>query len=292
MANAPTASAQPPDIVTLGREVEQHPLWYHTIELAPEVVTPGWFDLRPVVDSLPWPDVQGKRCLDVGTFDGFLAFELERRGAAEVVATDIGDPSGWDLPLHRRSHGRATIAQLAGDRTGRGFDIARRALGSSVERVEVSIYDLSPDRLGKFDVVVCGSLLLHLRDPVGALERVHRMCDGYFLSMETIRVGLGIAHRRRPLAELRGGVNGQWWIPTKAGHHMLLMAAAFEVERSAGPYSIPFGVGHPGRRRNLAKRALTRILTGHAGVPHSAALARPLNREGPPAGESPPGELS
>ena len=33
-------------------------LWYHTLEL-PEGVTPGWFDLRPVVDKLPWPEVGG-----------------------------------------------------------------------------------------------------------------------------------------------------------------------------------------------------------------------------------------
>ena len=71
--------------------VDAVPLWYHTLELAPGVVTPGWFDLRPIVSLLPWPDVRGKRCLDVGTYDGFLAFELERRGAAEVVATDISD---------------------------------------------------------------------------------------------------------------------------------------------------------------------------------------------------------
>ena len=57
------------------------PLWYHTLELPGGIVTPGWFDLRGVVDRLPWPDVRGKRCLDVGTYDGFYAFELERRGA-------------------------------------------------------------------------------------------------------------------------------------------------------------------------------------------------------------------
>ena len=66
------------------------PLWYHTIELAPGLVTPGWFDLRPIVDLMPWPDVRGRRCLDIGTYDGFLAFEMERRGADEVVALDIG----------------------------------------------------------------------------------------------------------------------------------------------------------------------------------------------------------
>ena len=82
--------------------VDQVRLWYHTMELAPGVVTPGWFDLRPILDRLPWPDVEGKRCLDVGTYDGHLAFELERRGAAEVLALDISDHESWDWPIRIR----------------------------------------------------------------------------------------------------------------------------------------------------------------------------------------------
>ena len=71
--------------------------WYHTIELAPGVVTPGWFDTRPVSAKIPMPpSLAGKRCLDVGTFDGFWAFEMERRGAAETVGIDVLDPMQWD----------------------------------------------------------------------------------------------------------------------------------------------------------------------------------------------------
>ena len=42
--------------------------------------------------------LRGKRCLDVGTYDGFWAFEMERRGAAEVVAVDVLDHARWDWP--------------------------------------------------------------------------------------------------------------------------------------------------------------------------------------------------
>src|SRR3954453_11189468 len=73
--------------------------WYHTIELEPGVVTPGWFDTRSVVPLLPFPEsLEGKRCLDVATFDGFWAFEMERRGASEVHAIDLLDPHSWDWP--------------------------------------------------------------------------------------------------------------------------------------------------------------------------------------------------
>ena len=91
----------------LRQRVKQHPFWYHTIDIAPGVATPGWFDLRSVVDLMPWPDVRGKRCLDIGTFDGFYAFELERRGAAEVVAVDIEDLRALAWPTDVRHDGLA-----------------------------------------------------------------------------------------------------------------------------------------------------------------------------------------
>ena len=64
----------PADSAAARQAIAQNPLWYHTIDVAPGVSTPGVFDLRPVVGRLPWPDVRGRRCLDVGTYDGFLAF--------------------------------------------------------------------------------------------------------------------------------------------------------------------------------------------------------------------------
>jgi SAM-dependent methyltransferase len=196
--NVDTTVSQSPDVAELRREVSSHPLWYHTIELAPGVATPGWFDLRPIVETMPWPDVRGKRCLDVGTYDGFLAFELERRGAAQVVATDISNPSRWDWPLITRERGTQAVADAAGGKTGMGFEIARGALGSSVERVESSVYDLRAEEIGTFDVVVCGSLLLHLRDPVRALEAIRGVCDGVFMSAETVQLALTLLHRRTP----------------------------------------------------------------------------------------------
>jgi tRNA (mo5U34)-methyltransferase len=79
----------------LQKRVGEHPFWHHTIEIMPGAVTPGWFDLRPVANRMPWPDVKGKRCLDIGTFDGFSAFEMGRRGAAQVVAIDAADRLLW-----------------------------------------------------------------------------------------------------------------------------------------------------------------------------------------------------
>jgi tRNA (mo5U34)-methyltransferase len=278
-----TDESAPIDSAAARQMVTEHPLWYHTMDVAPGVTTPGWFDLRPIVDRLPWPDVRGRRCLDVGPYDGFLAFELERRGASEVVATDIADHREWDWPAHVRAEGPARLAAMAGPEKGLGFEIARRLLGSAVERVDVNVYELSRERIGEFDVVVCGSLLLHLRDPIGALEAIRGVCRERFVSAEAVDLRSSLEHPRRPIARLEGlGSRLQWWVPNARGHRRMLEAAGFQVERESGIYSIPFGPAHPmkrpgrprGRAPRLPSAVARRLLTGNDGVPHQARLAR------------------
>jgi tRNA (mo5U34)-methyltransferase len=245
--------------------VDAYPGWYHTLELCPGVVTPGRVDLRPIVDRLPWPEVEGKRCLDVATCDGFYAFELERRKAAQVVATDIGDRREWDWPAGPRSEGE----------TGRGFRLAHQALRSSVRREEINVYDLSRERLGEFDVVICGGLLHHLRDPIGALEAIRGVCRGHLLSVDLVGVGLTLLHR--PVAELSGH-DGWWWIPSAAGHRRMLEAAGFAIERATRPVAVPYGPGHPasrGAKGKLAMRLVRGLLARGPGPPYAAILARP-----------------
>jgi tRNA (mo5U34)-methyltransferase len=165
---------------------------------------------------------------------------------------------------------------------GCGFEYAHAALGSKVVKQTVNVYDLSPDELGTFDVVVCGSLLLHLRDPVLALEAIRAVCAGSFLSVEAISLPLTALFRRRPVAELCDDDNRcQWWTVNAAGHRRLVEAAGFEVVRTVKPFAEPFGPRHPARLHRprglgaLAGAALNRVLLDGQGVPHGALLARP-----------------
>jgi tRNA (mo5U34)-methyltransferase len=251
--------------------------WYHTIDVAPGVATPGWFDLRGIVQRLPWPDVRGKRCLDVGTSDGFLAFELERRGAAEVVATDIFAHEHWDWEQALRDRGPDYLRAVAGPGPGAGFRVAHELLASSVRLEQISAYDLSPEAVGEFDVVICGSLLLHLRDPLRALAAIGSVCREYFLSTNQVDLARSLIRPRRPLVRLDGtsGIT-QWWLPNAAGHRQMVLASGFAVERDSGLYSVPFGPSHPRGRapRRLLVSLARRVLTGEVGVPHHALLAR------------------
>lgn len=268
-----------PDVAA---QVEDYPFWYHKLDLGNGLSTQGMWDLRQIAERLPWPDVAGKRCLDVGTFDGFYAFELERRGAAEVVAVDI--PSwadadlSWDMrdevPWQRRFEGTSW-------RHGGGFSIARDALESDVDWRPVNIYDLSPDSVGTFDVVTCGSLMLHLRDPIRALEAVRSVCDGVFMSVEAIDAWLTLVCRRLPVARFRGqGPLSQWWNVNSAGHTAWLESAGFKILARSKPFVVPRTHGELQREPGLkgfASRELVRALsrTSARGVLHRAALAQP-----------------
>jgi tRNA (mo5U34)-methyltransferase len=152
--------------------------WYHTLELAPGYATKGMFDLRDQLRNYGLPErMDGMRALDVGTWDGFWAFEMERRGA-EVVALDLDDERDLDWPPRRRPE------VFPEEPRGSGFRLAREALGSSVERVNCSIYEAAPAELGQFDLVFCGSVMIHLRDQLLALERIAALCRGTFISAE------------------------------------------------------------------------------------------------------------
>jgi len=264
------------DRTTLSTRIASVPLWYHTIDLPAGLTTPGWFDLRSVVDRLPWPDVKGKRCLDIGTFDGFLAFEMERRGASEVVCTDVRSHEDWDHLPRERAQVLAYWAAAGGEK-GAGFRIAAEILGSSVTREWISIYDLSPERLGTFDVVVCGNLLVHLRAPFVALDAVRSVCGDRFLSTEPIDRTLTFVSRKRAALSVEGR-EARWMIPNVAAHRRMIDVAGFDLLATT-TYAERFGVGHPERARrgsrHRSRRILNRLLTGDSDVvPHSAVLSR------------------
>ena len=163
----PTAEADAIDVTALRAAVDKL-RWFHTIDLGHGVVTPGATDpARKVLPTLGLPqDLTGVSVLDVGAWDGFYSFEAERRGARRVVATDsycwLGP--GWG--------------------TKEAFLLARDALRSSVEDVDIDVMDLAPERVGTFDLVLFLGVLYHLRDPVGAMQRVASVTTNQLI-MET-----------------------------------------------------------------------------------------------------------
>lgn len=153
--------------------------WYHTIDLGSGLTTRGHFMHRSLADQVGLPEsLAGKTCLDVGTADGFWAFEMERRGAARVTAVDLPRHGECDLTPPVRGAMHPEVAANPPFHQMR-FATAKAVLKSKVEYRPMSVYDLSPETIGTFEVVYCGSLLLHLFDPLSALIAIRKVTNGY-----------------------------------------------------------------------------------------------------------------
>jgi tRNA (mo5U34)-methyltransferase len=140
--------------------------WFHRIDLGDGRITPGVDDTATKLAQVRLPeDLSGKSVLDIGAWDGFFSFEAERRGASRVVALDGGV---WNVPEIGR----------------RGFDYARRALGSKVEDVSMEVLEMNPARPGVFDVVFFLGVLYHMPHPLASLNQV-ASCTREQLILET-----------------------------------------------------------------------------------------------------------
>src|SRR5437867_4359285 len=187
------------DPETLRKEVAQV-RWMHRIDLGCGIITPGDDNSPRKLKRLGLPEsLAGKTVLDVGAWDGFFSFEAERRGASRVVASDFYSWHGV---------GWGTNAGKA------GFELARAALGSRVEDVDIDVMELSPERVGTFDVVLFLGVLYHMRHPLLALERVASVTRR-LLILETVVDMIGFrrpAMAFYPERELNNDPTN-WWGP-------------------------------------------------------------------------------
>ena len=222
--------------LTPAEAVAANPVWYHTMELGPGAVTSGQIDMRGTAPKILPADLTGKRALDIGTFDGFWAFELEKRGA-ETVAIDVATLESAEWPPLNRARAAAQAREW-GLELGRGFRLASDALGSRVERIECPVQELSPDRIrGPVDFVFSGDILLHLRDMVGALERIHSVLrpGGRLVVFEPIAIRETILSPRRAVAKFQPLVTPfNWWMPNLSALRGWLAAAGFVRIRRRG----------------------------------------------------------
>jgi tRNA (mo5U34)-methyltransferase len=208
--------------------------WYHTIDLPGGIRTPGQFDHKSLLPRYGLPaDLSGKKALDVATFNGYWAFEMEKRGA-DVTAIDLDDPREWDYPNPVRPH----LTYTSKDDIGAGYRIAHEALNSSVQRVMCSVYDLSPEKVGTFDLVHCGDLLLHLREPLKALEAMRSVTTGELLLSEGIDA---FAPRGDygPTTQYMGGWDDLlWWVPSLETLAQMVVDAGFRDVRVNSVFNI------------------------------------------------------
>lgn len=147
--------------------------FYHTMDLPGLGVVKGDWDLRGNVDTyIGNVDLKGKRVLEFGTANGFLCFEMEKRGA-EVVALDLSAnddfdliPYGGSMPRGDKKHRVEHNNQL-----NNAWWLAHRLFKSKARVVYGPVYNVPVEDIGPVQVSTFGSILLHLRDPFLVLQK-------------------------------------------------------------------------------------------------------------------------
>ena len=182
-----------------------------------------WVGIRAELDRI---DFAGKRVLEIGCWDGYWSFYAERRGAAEVLATD-------------------DISQNWAN--GQGLPLARELLKSSIAIDQHrSVYDIAALNR-RFDIILCLGVYYHLIDPFHAFSQLRHCChDGTLLVLEgDATLGLRTDTFYFDFANRSSTA----FLPTPRGLREMLEAAYFTVESQT--WTVPPGPAKRPRRLQI-----------------------------------------
>jgi len=230
----------------LRERVQSIPFWYHGIKLPGGIETPGACPFDPSAYRLP--DFAGKRVLDVGAWDGYFTWAALAGGASEVIAIDdFSDIPNFDPNFDPNFKAWET------------WDLCREAFGfRNCDRINVSLYDVTPERFGAFDYVLFYGVLYHCRHPLLALDKLSAVCKpGGEIRIETAicddyspyqgHLGHGYpSGAGHCLAEFYprneyGGNATNWWTPNVTCLKAMMESAGFTVS-AAWKYQTQEGI--------------------------------------------------
>jgi tRNA (mo5U34)-methyltransferase len=197
-------------------------VWHQRFELEKGVYTPGAHNVEWLLDAAGVDrDLSGASVLDVGTSNGGAAFLAERRGADRIVAVDILPPTWF------------------------GFDRIAAHLGSRVQFVRATVYDLPRILTERFDIVFFFGVLYHLRHPLLALDALRRVA-GSRVFLESVVAdanlsearGLSVAQFFR--GDELGGDASNWFAPTINALEGWCASSGFDIASVTGvPVTAP-----------------------------------------------------
>jgi SAM-dependent methyltransferase len=214
--------------------------WYHSFFFDNGFEVRGSYDIGRNVHEYGFPsNLTGLKVLDIGPATGWFSFYFEQIGA-DVTAVDV---RSWfeidDFGRYARPVHEGPTPEWV-----KGFNAMAELLGSNIKRVGAPVYDLSPDLFDgvEFDLVFVGAVLLHVRDPIGALMAARRVCrdrliaTNWFLPAQD---ALGKPLPDRPaegpptadlpyLSEEIPG-RGAWWRPNRSAYELWFRAAGFRT---------------------------------------------------------------
>lgn len=208
---------------------------YHFIDLPGGEVIQGQWDLRGrMPEYIGNVDVSEKRVIDIGCASGFLSFEMERLGAAQVVSFDADDHRrianipviGSQYVLNRQMWAKGVDEYLG--RLKNSYWYCHKRLSSNAAAMYGDVYDI-PTSDQSFDIAVLSQILVHLRDPITAISEAARICRDTLIITEDMYESREPAGRLHAMLE-NGGPPYMWWALSVEAYRKLLEMFGFEIE--------------------------------------------------------------
>jgi hypothetical protein len=165
-------------------EVDDRRSPYHAMDIPDfrPVENPLW-DLRgSEPDYLGHVSLAGKRVLEIGLASGYLSFYMEAQGV-EVLSVEMAPDVNWDVVPDPSIDRESWLASRRGGMEGlrNSYWFAHERFQSRARVHYGNVYAL-PDTLGRFDVAVMGSVVLHVRDPLAVVEGCARLADALVIT--------------------------------------------------------------------------------------------------------------
>jgi tRNA (mo5U34)-methyltransferase len=162
----------------------------------------------PAVLGLCGGSLDGMRVLDVGCNAGFWSLEAHRSGATYVLGVD-------PRPVHLQQ------AELVRD----ALDIDPGQL----EYRPLSVYELSREEVGEYDLCLLLRVLQHVRHPLLALDKLRGVCGAYLVvdvKVVDLEWPVLYLHAEDPGGALEG-IDSIAAKPSQAAVELMLTAAGF-----------------------------------------------------------------
>lgn len=199
------------------KRINRVKFWSHRIDLGDGICTAGTsgvnrFDRYNFTDEL-----RGKTVIDIGAWDGLESFKSEQYGAKRVLATDVW----YDAPFLKQYWRNIRD----GDE---GFRCVKDILNSSVEHLNIDVFEMSEKKVGKFDIVFFLGVLYHVQHPLKALQIISGICTEMLVLETAVLTPGGILpepYSEVPIMQLRGEAG---WFPNKLCVLEMLKLAGFK----------------------------------------------------------------
>lgn len=204
--------------------------WYHTFTFDNGYTVKGYWDVAPTAPAIEFPELKEKTILDIGAASGWFSFYFEQQGAS-VTALEIQNKHQFNR------HGvNEHSDKYEPTWNTKSFTTMHKLLGSNVTYTSGSVYDLGKTVLQdqSFDYVFIGCLLLHLRDPIGALKAARSICTDTVIATTPIWHDSPVEEPAMK-AVLPKPNSISWWYPNLTGYKHWFTSAGYSsvnVDRS------------------------------------------------------------